>query len=71
MESVLPRHKRTSDLRQSAYQLKEALCALIVEHSIVSDVYQSMLQAHLNEAKTLITNEQSESTEDSDFEIES
>ena len=50
MEPLLPRHKRTVDLRQSAYDLKEALNALLLEHNVLSDVYQALMQTRPQEA---------------------
>jgi len=51
MKPLLPRHKRTAELRESAYELKEALNALLVEHTVLSDVYQAMLQARFENVK--------------------
>jgi hypothetical protein len=46
MENILPGHKRPADLRRSAYELREALGALFLEHALLSDVYQAVLQTH-------------------------
>lgn len=45
MDQLMPEHKRTDDLRESAYELREALSALVIEHMVLSDIYEAMLQA--------------------------